>query len=432
MNKNAFTINNVATYVGQTVELKGWIFNLRSSGKILFLIVRDGTGFMQCVVSKAEVGDEVFDLGKSLRQESSVIIKGTIRAESRSPLGFEMDVKSLELVHLSDEFPIALKEHGVGFLMEKRHLWIRSPKQNALLRIRAVVEQGIRDFLNQQGFVLIDSPILTGSAAEGSSTLFELDYFGEKAYLSQTGQLYQEAAAMAFGKVYCFGPTFRAEKSKTRRHLTEFWMVEPEMAYVEYEENLAIQENLVYYLIQRVLKECSKELHTLERDLSKLESIQLPFPRVRYEAMLEFLNTHQRDKKWGDDITGLDETIISSHYQQPVFITHFPVENTPFYMLPDTTDTRVVLAADLMAPEGYGEIIGGSQRVHDMDQLLARIHEAGLSEETYEWYLDLRKYGSVPHSGFGMGLERFVGWMAGIDHIREAAPFPRTIEKIYP
>ena len=295
-----------------------------------------------------------------------------------------------------------------------------------------MVEQGIRDFFNQQGFVLIDSPILTASAAEGSSTLFELDYFGEKAYLSQTGQLYQEAAAMAFGKVYCFGPTFRAEKSKTRRHLTEFWMVEPEMAYVEYEENLVIQENLIYYLIQRCLKECSKELKTLERDLSKLESIQLPFPRVRYEAMLEFLNTHQRDKKWGDDITGLDETIISSHYEQPVFITHFPVENTPFYMLPDASDKRVVLAADLMAPEGYGEIIGGSQRVHDLDQLLARIHEAGLSEETYEWYLDLRKYGSVPHSGFGMGLERFVGWMAGIDHIREAAPFPRTIEKIYP
>jgi asparaginyl-tRNA synthetase len=298
--------------------------------------------------------------------------------------------------------------------------------------LREISKETIRDFLNQQGFVLIDSPILTGSAAEGSSTLFELDYFGEKAYLSQTGQLYQEAAAMAFGKVYCFGPTFRAEKSKTRRHLTEFWMVEPEMAYVEYEENLSIQENLVYYLIQRVLKECSKELEALERDVSKLNQIRLPFPRVKYENMLDFLNSHQREKKWGDDITGLDETIISSHYEQPVFITHFPVENTPFYMLPDANDARVVLAADLMAPEGYGEIIGGSQRVHDPEQLLARIQQAGLSQETYDWYLDLRKYGSVPHSGFGMGLERFVGWMAGIDHIREAAPFPRTIEKIYP
>lgn len=432
MDKQTFSIDKVADFVNQTVSLKGWVFNLRSSGKILFLIVRDGTGFMQCVVSKAEVGEELFELGKNLRQESSVILDGTIREESRSPLGFEMDVKALHLVQLSEEFPIALKEHGVGFLMGKRHLWIRSPKQHALLRIRAVVEQGIRDFLNQQGFVLIDSPILTGSAAEGSSTLFELDYFGEKAYLSQTGQLYQEAAAMAFGKVYCFGPTFRAEKSKTRRHLTEFWMVEPEMAYVEYEENLSIQENLVYYLIQRVLKECSKELEALERDVSKLNQIHLPFPRVKYENMLDFLNSHQRDKKWGDDITGLDETIISSHYQQPVFITHFPVENTPFYMLPDVNDARVVLAADLMAPEGYGEIIGGSQRVHDPEQLLARIQQAGLSQETYDWYLDLRKYGSVPHSGFGMGLERFVGWMAGIDHIREAAPFPRTIEKIYP
>jgi asparaginyl-tRNA synthetase len=432
MDSKTFSICSVAEYVGQSVELKGWVFNVRSSGKILFLILRDGTGFMQCVVSRADVGEDVFAMGKSLTQECAVLVKGIIRQEARSPLGYEMDVKELEKISSSEEFPIALKDHGPGFLMSQRHLWLRSPKQNALLRIRAEVEQGIRDFLNQQGFVLIDSPILTGSAAEGTSTLFELDYFGEKAYLSQTGQLYQEAAAMAFGKVYCFGPTFRAEKSKTRRHLTEFWMVEPEMAFVEYEENLSIQENLVYYLVQRCLKQCSHELKTMERNISQLEKIQLPFPRVKYEAMLEFLNLNGRDKHWGDDITGLDETIISNHYEQPVFITHFPVENTPFYMLPDPQEAKVVLAADLMAPEGYGEIIGGSQRVHDLDQLLKRIHDSGLSEETYQWYIDLRRYGTVPHSGFGMGLERFVAWMAGIEHIREAAPFPRTIEKIYP
>ncbi len=427
-----FTIRNVAQFEGQQITLKGWVFNLRSSGKILFLIVRDGTGFMQCVVSKAEVGEEAFSKGKQLTQESSVILKGVIRKDARSPIGYEMDVNEFEIINISEEFPIALKDHGVGFLMSKRHLWLRSPKQHALLRIRAEVEQGIRDFLNQEGFVLIDSPILTGSAAEGTTNLFELDYFEEKAYLSQTGQLYQEAAAMAFGKVYCFGPTFRAEKSKTRRHLTEFWMVEPEMAFIEYEDNIIIQENLVFYLIQRCLKECSQELKALDRDISKLEQIKLPFPRVTYKAMLEFLNTKGREKTWGDDITGLDETIISEHYEQPVFITHLPVESTPFYMLPDPSNPRVVLAADLMAPEGYGEIVGGSQRVHDLNQLIDRIREQQLPEEIYQWYIDLRRYGTVPHSGFGMGLERVVGWIAGIDHIREASPFPRTIEKIYP
>ncbi len=432
MDSKKFSIQHVAGFCDQEVELKGWVFNLRSSGKILFLIIRDGTGFMQCIVSKAEVGEVLFELGKQLTQESSVLLKGKIRQEARSPIGFEMDVKELQVIYPSEEFPIALKEHGVGFLMSKRHLWLRSPKQHALLRIRAEVEQGIRDFLNQHDFVLVDSPILTGSAAEGTTSLFELDYFGDKAYLSQTGQLYQEAAAMAFGKVYCFGPTFRAEKSKTRRHLTEFWMVEPEMAFVEFEENMEIQESLVQYLVQRCLEKCSRELKTMERDISKLQNIQKPFPRIKYEQMLDFLNSQGREKQWGDDITGLDETIISSHYDQPVFITHFPVESTPFYMLPDPQNPKVVLAADLMAPEGYGEIVGGSQRVHDMDQLVERIRSSGQSEELYHWYIDLRRYGSVPHSGFGLGLERFVGWMAGIDHIREASPFPRTIEKIYP
>ena len=430
--KTRFFIKDVGKYDSQIVTIQGWLYNLRSSGKILFLIARDGTGFIQCVATKADLGEDLFESIKKITQESSIEVTGKVRQDSRSPWGFEIDVQHVKVIQISEEYPIALKDHGVGFLSNIRHLWLRSPKQHAVLKIRATVENGIRDFLNQNGFTLVDSPILTGSAPEGTTSLFELDYFGDKAYLSQTGQLYQEACAMAYGRTYCFGPTFRAEKSKTRRHLTEFWMVEPEMAYCDFEENLQIQEGMVQYLVNRCLLECERELKVLERDLSKLTLVQSPFPRITYQEVIDLLNKNGREKKWGDDITGLDETIISNEFSKPVFITHFPIESKAFYMKPDPSNPSVVLAADLMAPEGYGEIIGGSQRIDDLVYLKQRIHDFGLSEEDYQWYIDLRKFGSVPHSGFGMGLERFTGWMAGIEHIREASPFPRTIEKIYP
>lgn len=430
--ESRFFIKDVASFDGKSVTIKGWLYNIRSSGKIIFIIVRDGSGFIQCVATKADLGEEIFESTKKIPQESSIEVIGKVRQDERSPWGYEIDLQHIQVIHFSEEYPIALKEHGVAFLSHIRHLWLRSPKQHAVLKIRAVVENGIREFLNQNGFILVDSPILTGSAPEGTTSLFELDYFGEKAYLSQTGQLYQEATAMAFGRTYCFGPTFRAEKSKTRRHLTEFWMVEPEMAFCDFLENLQIQEGLINYLVQKTLSECERELKILERDISKLKAISSPFPRITYAETIDLLNKNGREKKWGDDITGLDETIISNEFEKPVFITHFPVESKAFYMKPDPTNPRVVLAADLMAPEGYGEIIGGSQRIDDLTFLIQRIHDFGLSEEAYQWYIDLRRYGSVPHSGFGMGLERFAGWMAGIEHIREASPFPRTIEKIYP
>ena len=425
-------IRNIRTPFEETVILKGWLHNIRISGKIAFLILRDGTGFIQCVISKNAVGDEKFETYTKISQESSIQVYGTIREDKRSPIGFEMDVQSIEVLQMAEDYPISLKEHGVGFLSNIRHLWLRSPKQHALLVIRDLVALQIREFLHQEGFTCIDSPILTGSAAEGTTTLFELDYFGDKAFLSQTGQLYQEAAAMAFGRTYCFGPTFRAEKSKTRRHLTEFWMVEPEIAYCDFEQNMDIQERMVLYLIRQCLNNAEQELKTLERDLNQLAKVKSPFPRVKYEEILQLLNKHDRGKQWGDDITGLDETIISNEFEQPVFITHFPVESKAFYMKADPADAKVVLAADLMAPEGYGEIIGGSQRIDSQVDLLAKMNTFGLNQENYQWYIDRRRFGSVPHSGFGMGLERFVGWMGGIEHIREAIPFPRTIEKIYP
>lgn len=430
--KSRFFISEIAKFDGQKVTIQGWLYNIRSSGKILFIIVRDGSGFIQCVATKADLGEDIFEVAKKITLESSIEVTGNVRQDNRSPWGFEIDLQNIRVIQSSEEYPIALKDHGVAFLSNLRHLWLRSPKQHAILKIRATVENGIREFLNQNGFVLVDSPILTGSAPEGTTSLFELEYFGDRAYLSQTGQLYQEATAMAFGRTYCFGPTFRAEKSKTRRHLTEFWMVEPEMAYCEFEENLQIQEGMINFLVRKTLTECERELKVLERDITKLEIIASPFPRITYKEVLDLLNKNGRDKTWGDDITGLDETIISNEFAKPVFITHFPVESKAFYMKPDPTNPEVVLAADLMAPEGYGEIIGGSQRIDDLSFLIQRIHDFGLSEEAYQWYIDLRRYGSVPHSGFGMGLERFTGWMAGIEHIREASPFPRTIEKIYP
>ncbi|HPJ12805.1 MAG TPA: asparagine--tRNA ligase [Caldisericia bacterium] len=429
----SFTISLSHEYIQQEVTIQGWIYNIRSSGKILFVILRDGSGFIQCIVMKNTIGEELFEKIKHLSQESSVVFTGIIKEDHRSPWGYEMEVSSADIIQsVQDEYPIQLKDHGVGFLSNYRHLWVRTPTQRSILKIRAEVIQGIRDFLNQNGFVNFDSPIITGSAPEGTTSLFALDYFGENAYLSQSGQLYQEAGAMAFRRVYCFGPTFRAEKSKTRRHLTEFWMVEPEMAFCDVYESMQIQEGLTLYIIQRVLDQCTKELNILQRDTEKLKSIQGPFPRVKYESILELLNQHQRDKKWGDDITGLDETIISQEYEQPVFITNFPKDSKPFYMKESETDPGTVLGADLMAPEGYGEIIGGSQREDDLDNLLMKIKKTGLNPETYQWYIDLRKFGSVPHSGFGMGVERMTAWMCGIDHIRETIPFPRTIERIYP
>lgn len=430
--KDTVQIKDLSKYVGIDVKIVGWLYNKRSSGKIEFLIIRDGSGILQCVAVKGETNENVFKEIDKLTQESSLIVSGNVREDSRAPYGYELSLKNVEVIHIGEEYPIALKSHGVGFLSELRHLWIRSPRQNAILKIRAEIEQGIRDFLNKEGFVLIDAPILTGTAPEETTSLFELDYFDNKAYLSQSGQLYEEAAAIAFGKVYSFGPTFRAEKSKTRRHLTEFWMVEPEMSFCDLYESIQIQENLVIYLIRRVLSNCKIELNTLNRDTKILENIYPPFPRIKYTEIIDFLNKKGRDKKWGDDITGLDETIISDEFEKPVFITHQPSYIAPFYMKPDPENPEVVLASDLIAPEGYGEIIGGSQRVDDLELLIRRIKDFGLSEETYKWYIDLRRYGNVPHSGFGLGLERFVAWITKTEHIRETIPFPRTIERIYP
>ncbi|MCK5848810.1 MAG: asparagine--tRNA ligase [Caldisericia bacterium] len=428
-----FTIDKAKESIDKVVTIDGWLYNMRSSGKILFMIVRDGTGFIQCIIMKNQIGEDRFAELKHLTQESSLSVTGSIREDKRSPWGYEMDVQNVNVHHeIKEEYPIQLKEHGVGFLSQYRHLWIRTPSQRAVLKIRAEVIQGTRDFLNENGFVNFDSPILTGSAPEGTTSLFELDYFDEKAYLSQSGQLYQEAGAMAFGRVYCLGPTFRAEKSKTRRHLTEFWMVEPEMAYCDIKESLQIQEGMVSYLINRILTNCDSELKVLKRDTSKLEKIKAPFPRVTYKEILELLNKNDREKKWGDDITGLDETIISENFEQPVFITHFPSDSKPFYMKTTPTDSSTVLGADLMAPEGYGEIIGGSQREDDLETILSKIEKAGLNPEAYQWYIDIRRFGSVPHCGYGMGIERFTAWMCGTDHIRETIPFPRTIERIYP
>jgi asparaginyl-tRNA synthetase len=418
--------------VGKEVELKGWLYNSRSSGKLLFLLMRDGTGIIQCVVSKNEISDGVFEEAKKLTQESSLIIKGLVHEEKRAPGGYEITVKDLNILQIAVDYPITPKEHGVAFLMEHRHLWLRSKRQWAILKIRGRIEKSLRDFFDSQGFVLVDAPILTPSAAEGTTTLFQTDYFGTPAYLSQSGQLYMEAACMAFGKVYCFGPTFRSEKSKTRRHLTEFWMLEPEIAYISFEENLALQENMITYVIKEVLRNCTEELSIIERDTKFLEKIEPPFPKIHYREALEILKKNGKALQWGDDLGGDEETILSQEFDKPVFVHHFPVGMKAFYMKPDPQEPETVLAADLLAPEGYGEIIGGSQRIDDYELLLQRIKDNNLPEESYRWYLDLRKYGSVPHGGFGIGLERTLAWIAKLPHVRETIPFPRLLEKIYP
>lgn len=426
-------INDIKNYNGKEVEIKGWLYNKRSSGSIKFLIIRDGTGFIQATLLKSEIKEELFNKIDTINYESSMKIVGLVREEKRAPSGYEILIKNVEIISIAeDNYPISLKEHGVGFLMDYRHLWLRSPRQNAILRIRAEIIKSIRNFLDQNGFILIDSPILTPAACEGTTTLFETDYFEDKAYLTQSGQLYNEASAMAFGKVYCFGPTFRAEKSKTRRHLMEFWMVEPEAAYVDLEENNKIQENMVTYMVKQVLENNKRELDLLERDLSKLEIIKVPFLRISYDEAIEILKKDGSKIEWGDDFGGEDETILSKKYEKPIFIHRYPIKCKAFYMKPDPQRPEVALCADLLAPEGYGEIIGGGQRIDDYNLLANQIKEHNLPREKYEWYLDLRRYGSVPHSGFGLGIERTVAWICGLNHIRETIPFPRMLNKIYP
>lgn len=426
-------IQDMPKHLGETVKLGAWLANKRSSGKIAFLQLRDGTGFVQGVVVKADVPEELFAKAKSMTQETSMYIIGEVTKDERSSFGFELQVKEIEVIHEAVDFPITPKEHGTEFLMDNRHLWLRSRKQHAIMKIRNEVIRATYEFFNDNGFAKVDPPILTGSAPEGTSELFQTKYFDEDAYLSQSGQLYMEAAAMALGKVFSFGPTFRAEKSKTRRHLIEFWMIEPEMAFVEFEENLEVQEQFVSYVVQSVLKNCKLELERLDRDVTKLEHIQAPFPRISYDDAIVFLNENGFDDiKWGDDFGSPHETAIAEHYEKPVFITHYPIGIKPFYMQPHPERDDVVLCADLIAPEGYGEIIGGSERVHDFDLLKQRLDEHGLDQKAYAWYLELRKQGSVPHSGFGLGLERTVAWISGAEHVREAIPFPRLLNRLYP
>ncbi|MFE4238338.1 asparagine--tRNA ligase [Peribacillus butanolivorans] len=427
------TIKEASKFVNQEVTIGGWLASKRSSGKIAFLQIRDGSGFIQGVVVKADVGEEVFARAKTVTQETSMYVTGVIQKDERSPFGFELQVKDIEVIHESVDYPITPKAHGPEFLMDNRHLWLRSKRQHAVMKIRNEIIRATYEFFNEEGFVKVDPPILTGSAPEGTSELFATKYFEEDAYLSQSGQLYMEAAAMALGKVFSFGPTFRAEKSKTRRHLIEFWMIEPEMAFIEFKENLEVQEQFVSSIIQSVLKNCQLELNTLGRDTAKLEQIKAPFPRITYDEAIKFLHEQGfEDIQWGDDFGAPHETAIAESYEKPVFITHYPTKIKPFYMQPDPNREEVVLCADLIAPEGYGEIIGGSERVHDQELLEQRIKEHGLSEDAYKWYMELRKYGSVPHSGFGLGLERTVAWISGVEHVRETIPFPRLLNRLYP
>lgn len=427
------TINQVYKHVGEEVTIGAWVANKRSSGKIAFLQLRDGTGFIQGVVVKAEVEESIFQTAKSVTQETSLYIKGIVKEDERSPLGYELAVTGIEVIHEATDYPITPKEHGTEFLMDHRHLWLRSKRQHAIMKIRNEIIRATYEFFNNEGFVKVDPPILTGSAPEGTTELFATKYFDEDAYLSQSGQLYMEAAAMALGKVFSFGPTFRAEKSKTKRHLIEFWMIEPEMAFVEFEENLQVQENYVSFIVQSVLKNCKIELNTLGRDTSKLEQIKAPFPRITYDEAIDFLKEKGFDNiEWGDDFGAPHETAIAEHYDKPVFITRYPTSLKPFYMQPASDREDVVLCADLIAPEGYGEIIGGSERIHDMELLEARLKEHGLDSDAYKWYAELRKYGSVPHSGFGLGLERTVAWISGAPHVRETIPFPRLLNRLYP
>jgi asparaginyl-tRNA synthetase len=430
------TIEDAGKHVGETVQIPGWLYNLRKSGKIVFPLLRDGTAILQCVAVKAQIGDELFDQLKDLTQESSVIFTGKIRAEQRAAGGFEMDVEAAEIIQRvpeSDPYPITPKDHGIDFLMDHRHLWLRSKRQHAILRVRHEVIKAVRDYFDSHGFTLVDTPIFTPAACEGTTTLFEVDYFeNEKVYLTQSGQLYNEADAMAFGKVYCFGPTFRAEKSKTRRHLTEFWMVEPEMAYATLEDVKQLAEGLICFVVGRVLEHRRPELQALERDVSKLEAIQAPFPRMSYDDAVKVLQKKGSEIQWGSDFGGTDETLIAEEYDRPVIIDRYPGQVKAFYFQPDAERPELALGVDFIAPEGFGEIVGGGQRIHDLDLLLQRLEEHKLPREAFNWYIDLRKFGSVPHAGFGMGIERFVAWMCGLEHIRETIAFPRMLYRTRP
>ncbi len=435
------TIAEIGKHEGQSVTIRGWLYNLRESGKLLFPIFRDGSGQIQGVVPKNAVSPETFESLKGLTQESSVIVEGKVRADKRAPGGYELDVVNVQVlqkVSETDPYPITPKEHGVDFLMEHRHLWIRSPRQAAILRVRAEIVKAARDFFDDRGFTLTDPPILTPAACEGTTTLFPVDYFDEQAYLTQSGQLYIEATAMALGKVYSFGPTFRAEKSKTRRHLTEFWMVEPEVAYGTLDDIMELGEGLITFLVKRCLEKRRADLQTIGRDITRLEKIDTPFPRITYDEAVERLQEGfakgalENKFEWGGDLGSPDETYLSSQFERPLMIHRYPAKVKAFYMEPDPQRPDLALCVDVLAPEGYGEIIGGSQRMASYELLLQRIHQHGLPEEAFKWYLDLRKFGGVPHSGFGMGIERAVAWICGLEHVRETIPFPRTLHRLYP
>ncbi|HOT00602.1 MAG TPA: asparagine--tRNA ligase [Acidobacteriota bacterium] len=429
---SAFTIETAARFVDQTVTLKGWLYNRRSSGKILFLIVRDGTGIMQCVMAKNNVAPDVFAQAEAIGLESSLIVTGRVRAEARAAGGHEMDVTGLEVVQAVADYPITKKEHGTAFLMENRHLWLRSRRQHAVIRVRHAIIKACRDYLDANGFTLVDTPIFTPNACEGTTTLFETQYFDDTAYLTQSGQLYNEATAMAFGKVYCFGPTFRAEKSKTRRHLMEFWMIEPEMAWATLDDVMELAENFISHIVAFVLDTRREELKVLERDTSKLENVRTPFPRLAYDDAAKMLEGKGTEFVYGGDFGGTDETLVSEGFDRPVMVHRYPAAVKAFYMETDPADPGKALCVDVLAPEGYGEVIGGGQRLADLDKLRARIREHGLPEAAFQWYLDLRRYGTCPHGGFGMGIERCVAWLCGLEHIRETIAFPRMLYKIYP
>ena len=422
-------IADIKNYEGQEVTIQGWLYNKRSSGKLHFLQLRDGTSEIQAVVFKGNVSDEVFEFADKITQESSIEVRGIVKKHERSKIGYEIDAKDVKLISAAIDYPITPKEHGTHFLMEHRHLWLRSLKQKAILNIRHRIIKSVRDFFDSHGFTLVDAPIFTPNACEGTTNLFETDYFDTKAYLTQSGQLYMEAAAMAVGKAYCFGPTFRAEKSKTRRHLTEFWMVEPEIAFADIYDDMDLAEEFIEYIVSQVLEHNRGDLETLERDISKLEKIKRPFPRITYDEAIEILHKKGNDTPWGEDFGGDEETLISEEFDKPVMIHHYPMAVKAFYMKQDGNKAACV---DVIAPEGYGEMIGGGQREDDLEKLRAKIKENGLSEDIFDWYLDLRKYGSVPHAGFGLGIERTVAWICALGHVRETIPFPRLMDRIRP
>jgi asparaginyl-tRNA synthetase len=425
-------ISDLSKHVGGTVTLRGWLYNRRSSKNVVFLIMRDGTGIAQCVVGRSDVSPEDFELCSRLPQESSLMLTGSVRADERAPGGFEINVKSFQILHEAGEYPISKKEHGPDFLLDNRHLWLRSSKQHAIMRVRSRIIKALRDYFDKNDYICMDSPIFTPAACEGTTTLFGVDYFEDKAYLTQSGQLYAEAGAMAHGRVFCFGPTFRAEKSNTRRHLTEFWMVEPEVAFMDLDGLMDMTEDFICYIVSEVLAKCAGDLKVLERDAAALEKIKKPFIRKSYTEVVEIMNSERHEFKWGGDFGAPDEDFISAKFDRPIFIHRYPAEVKAFYMKRDPENTKIALCVDMLAPEGFGEIIGGSQREDSLVELEKRIAEHKLPKKAFEWYLDLRRYGTVPHSGFGMGIERLVAWLTGSHHIRECIPFPRTINRLYP